>query len=731
MPSSNAYGADQQFGRGDTTAQDDTKKIVGEEEQPPQTEERDRELSGDDDIRDECLKLYKDIEKGFSDQWERANATMDYWEVYNCILGPKQFYSGNSKIYLPLVHDAVNARKTRFVNQMFPQSGKHIEVQASEDKPTALMSLLEFYIRKCKLRTAVMPALVRNGDVEGHYNLYLRWIRNKRHVAQRITKKRKIDDIEIEGDDYDDIEEQVITHEYPGVEVIPDSDVLVLPFVADSIEGAINAGGSITIIRRWSKSKIRQLIDDGELDEDAGESLIEAMSSKSSTDTPNKKKEMVDAAGIKTEGGKTTALVYETWTKIKVDDDMRIVRMYLGGEDRLIGCKLNPYWCDKVPLLSAPVEKVEGSFKGVSKVKFVETIQYMANDAVNEGMDSAAYALLPIIMTDPEKNPRVGSMVLNVAAIWETDPKSTSFAQFPQLWKEAFQIVSSAKEQIQQTLGVNPAMLPQQTMTAGKKPNQAMIANEQMVDILTTADAVTTLEGEVLTPLLQWFVYLDHQFRDKEMLVPSFGELGVQMEMEKIQPIQMDRRFEFRWFGVEAARNQQQLQMQMAAMNVLKQIPPQAYPGYEINLAPVIEHWVENVFGPRLGGRVFTDVRQKLTLEPQFENTILATGMPMAVHPLDNDVEHMQAHMAAFQAEGDLTGVLREHMMFHQMQMQKKQAAMMQQQQAMLQPRPQGGGGGGQPRAGAAPGGPRPQGQGPPGMIHQDRIPQGMPRRAG
>src|SRR5208282_2969043 len=124
-----------------------------EQDQPVQTEDRDRELSTDEDINRECLKLYADIEKGFSDQWERVNAQMDYWDIYHCTLGSKQFYSGNSKIFMPIVHDAINARKTRFVNQIFPQSGKHIEVTASEDKPTALMSLLEFYIRKAKLRT--------------------------------------------------------------------------------------------------------------------------------------------------------------------------------------------------------------------------------------------------------------------------------------------------------------------------------------------------------------------------------------------------------------------------------------------------------------------------------------------------------------------------------------------------------------------------------------------------
>ena len=709
---------------------DDKEEDIDDEDDdlPAQAEERDRELADDEDIRKKCLKLYPDLEKGFSDQWERSNAQMDYWDIYHCTLNAKQFYSGNSKIYLPLCHDAINARVTRFVNQIFPQSGKHIEVTASEDKPAALMSLLEFYIRKCRLRTSVMPALLRNGDIEGQYNIEISWVRNKRHVAMRVKKQHKIDDVEIPGDDgYDDIEEQEIIHQYPHFEVVADADLLVMPFTANSVEDALDQGGSVTILKRWSKAKIGKMIREGEIDKEAGQTLIAAMSNKGNQQQVNKSKNMVDAAGIKTGEGKVTALVYKTWHRIKVDGEMRLVRSYFGGEDRLIGCKLNPFWCDKVPVLSASVERVQGSFKGNSKLKFVDTIQYAANDAVNEGMDSAAYALLPIIMTDPEKNPRVGSMVLNVAAVWETSPKDTQFAQFPQLWKEAFQIVSSCKDQIFQTLGVNPAMMPQQATAPGKKPNQAQIANEQQVDILTTADAVTGLEGEILTPMLQWMVWLDHQYRDEELLIPSFGELGVEMEMDRIEPVQMDRRFEFRWYGVEAARSIQQMQQQMALLNVIKGIPPQMYPGYELNLAPFISNAVENSFGSRLGPRIFKDIRKQLSFEPDFENKILEAGMPVDVHPMDNDQEHLQAHMQAFQEVGDFTGFLRQHMMLHQMQMQKKQQAQAMQAQQMMQPQPPPGG----PRQGAKPTGPRGNGQGPPGQIHKDQMPMAMPRPRG
>ncbi|HUD11459.1 MAG TPA: hypothetical protein VMS08_03540, partial [Candidatus Saccharimonadia bacterium] len=371
---------------------------LDEPDLPAQTEDRKAELIDKPGVKKACLDAYKDIERGFQDQWERANYQMDYWDIYNCTLGPNQFYSGNSKIFVPIVHDAVNARKTRFVNQIFPQSGKHVEVSASEDSPQALMALLEFYIRKCRLRTGVMPALVRNGDVEGQYNLVLGWTRNERHVAMRVKKKPTVDALEVPGEEeFDDIEEETIIHSYPSVEVVADADVLVLPQTSATIEAAIDAGGSVTVIRRWSKTKIRQMIREQEIDKKEGQSLLASMAAKQRDQYPNKQKNMVDAAGIKSDGGKTSALVYMTYMMLNVEGERRLCRIYYGGEDTILSVRRNPYWCDKVPVLSAPVEKIEGAFKGMSKIKFVETFQYAANDAVNEGMDSAAYALLPII----------------------------------------------------------------------------------------------------------------------------------------------------------------------------------------------------------------------------------------------------------------------------------------------------------------------------------------------
>ena len=92
---------------------EDEQEIEDATPPPQQTEDRSAELKDKPGVTKRCLELYKTVERGFQDQWERGNSQMDYWDIYNCQLGPNQFYSGNSKIFVPIVHDAVNARKTR------------------------------------------------------------------------------------------------------------------------------------------------------------------------------------------------------------------------------------------------------------------------------------------------------------------------------------------------------------------------------------------------------------------------------------------------------------------------------------------------------------------------------------------------------------------------------------------------------------------------------------------
>lgn len=710
----------------------DASEYIGEDEEDATPAEkkamtRDTELGRRKRIEGDLLDLYQHIDKAFIDAATRINDQMDYWDIYNCNMGQNQFYQGNASIYVPLVRDAIDARVTRFTNQVFPGSGRNVEIITTDaDLPFEQMALMEHYVRTSKLRTLVIPALLRNGDIEGQWNLYVSWNKSKRTVSYKVKRGEEMDGIEVETDEpTDDIKEEEIPAMSPMVEVIPDSDVMVLPHTADSIDEALARGGSVTILRRWTKADIKRMIKEGEFISARAKPLIEALS-KDPSKTDAKKKH-VDAAGI--QGGGKFALGYEVWTMLEVDGEKTLCRAYFGGADIVLGCKRNPYWSDLCPLISAPLDKISGVFKGTAPVKKVATFQYQANDWMNQGADSATYALMPIVMTDPIRNPRVGSMVMDLAAVWEVDPNSTKFAEFPPLWKDAMELVGAAKSQVFQSLGVNPSMIPGAVGGKGKK-NQAEIANEQQVDVLTTADVVINLEGSVLNEVLSLFSWLDAQFRDDAIVVKMYGRAGMKAVMQEIEPIQMNTRYEYVWLGVEAARSSQQVQQQIAAVNVLNGIPPEKMPGKKLNLAPFAERLAENAFGPRLAPLILEDIKDSLSVPAEFENSMLLDGFDIPVSPLDDDAQHMHVHQPLMN-HGDLHGTVRLHLMKHAKSMMEKQQA-----QAGPPPvegvpgKPGGVGPGvaGTPKPGAVPAGPH-AAKSPNGAIHRDQMPMSMPRK--
>jgi len=278
---------------------------------------------------------------------------------------------------------------------------------------------------------------------------------------------------------------------------------------------------------------------------------------------------------------------------------------------------------------------------------------------------------------------------------------------------------------------VAPAAITTGGAAAKSKPSQAEIAQEQQIDILTTADSVTVVEEGILTPLLELFVEMDHQYRDEDIMVKQYGRMGVEATMELVPPIQYNTRYQYRWFGVEQARSAQQIQQQIAGMNVIRGIPPEQLNGYKVNLVPVVTQLVENTFGPRLAPQIFLSPEQQMPVPVDSENNLLLAGYEVPVHDLDDDQAHIQAHTAILQTpEGKNAPNAKKtlaHIFAHMQAIAKKQQAAMQPQGGA--PGIPGGAMGGQPQPGVA-GSPRigaqpaqaTGGQGPPGMVHHDSL---------
>lgn len=665
-----------------------------------------RNYGSEKGLQEKCVKIYEQVLTGFREEKKEQNDVIEEcWDIYNCALGDYQQYDGDSEIYEPIVHDAVEARRKRFTGMTFPNVGNNLEVISEQgDIPAATLSILQRYIKDTNLRT-IASTMFLNGDVEGQWIVMPSWVRKEREITRKVLKQ-------VEGDEeqFSDVEEEVIIDEGPELTVISATDLWVFPATVNDIQDA----EIVAVARRMTMDQIDEMVDEGiflksainQLNKDAEEDRVL---------WAEKKRTM--EAGIKVKAGQKFALIYMIFTKLKIDGKKRPAIVYMGGQNIVLGIIRNPYWSQKIPVISEPMDKVAGSHFGRSKVKTVAPLQYELNDITNMGMDSAMYSLMPIVMTDPLKNPQYNTMVMAMAAVWSTSPEHTKIVEMPPLYQHALTLKNAIKAQIMESMEVNEVMLG--SAPKGRK-NSAAVGQQQQEAMATIGDVVKRFELGVMNKIMEWFYDLDLQFRDEDLTVMIDGAHGAESIIEKIPPQQVGHRYWFKWLGADKAMSAQNNQQLIAWMNVLRGLPPNVLNGRKLDLGPLIDFLNEAVCGPTMAQNILIDERKQISIPPEMENELLLNNMPVRVSQYDNDIEHIQMHQQAAMQTGDPTTMFRRHIALHVQALQMKQ----QQAQPQGQPGIPGGAGpgiAGTPRPGAIPMGPRGPQQ-PAGAIHPDQM---------
>ncbi len=108
-------------------------------------EDRERDYSQLKAVKEQLDKLYPSIEKAFEDKNEQSSIIDEAWDIYNCVINENQTYNGTSQVYVPLIHDAVNARATRFINMLFPSTDRFSDIVTEDgSSPHELIGLLAY-----------------------------------------------------------------------------------------------------------------------------------------------------------------------------------------------------------------------------------------------------------------------------------------------------------------------------------------------------------------------------------------------------------------------------------------------------------------------------------------------------------------------------------------------------------------------------------------------------------
>ena len=699
----------------------------------------------DSDAYAQAAKLYPLLVKGYQNKDGQDQRIREYWNVYNAIPDDNQQYTGNSQGYVPAIRDAINARAKRSLKQLFPANHKHVDGLSSDGKiPFTQLALLEFYVRKTKLRAIVRSDLIA-GDVTGQWNLLVDWNKSTRNISKLVKRNPvlqvagggdlgALSDLGIEDptEEHDALEDETVVEEGPEVVDFATEDLVVIPPTCTDLQQA----RAVSVRLRMSATKVKAMVDEGVFIL-PGRTEIEAFCNHQDQARKNPAKKQTNDAGIKTEGTDRHAEIFQCYAKLDLGgtNDEEAIIFYAGAE-QIVGIIKNPLWSGKRAVISAPIERLQGSFFGQSKIEPVKFLQWQLNDFWNMGQDSAMYSLLPIWAADPLKNPNWASMTMGLAAVWPIDPVGIKAITSPQLWKDAVGICDTMKRQIWESMDINEMMLG--AMPAGRKNNQLMgsMTQEQSTNII---DHSTRYEEEMLNPLLEMLFEFDQQYRTGELMVETRGPIGVAAKVEAVPPQQWDQRYFFRWTGVEYVQSMQLMQQKIAWMNVLKGIPPQQLNGRTLDVTPILEGCTEEMFGPELAPKILVDQRNMYTVAAPVEDEMLHNGFLVDTHEADDDSAHLQSHMRAAGLNKDPAGLYKQHMGAHMMQLQKKKEMQMAQGGQGGMPGGPGGAGpgnmsptpgvAGAPRPGAIPAqdGPRPM-QMPPGAIQQDQMP-GAPGR--
>ncbi len=685
------------------------------------------------EVYKQAAKLYRAIQSAYEGKQEQCDRLEEYWNIFSCRPDTNQQYNGNSQCYIPAVRDCVNARAKRTLKQLFPSRHRHIEAVGSDpETPYAQLALLEHDVRSLRLKEIVRSDLVA-GDVTGQWNLYIDWTKSYRRITELIKRNPALDSVEGEEvslidptEEEEATEESDVLEEGPTVVDFATEDLAVVPPTENDIERAL----SVTLRLRLSKERVKEFIDEGVFvlrEGETADQLWEDLEKQANPDaTMDRKvppKARANAAGIKTNGADKYLLVYETTARLDFEEDegtvSRLSYIYFASQERILGILKAPQWGGKRPIISAPVERVKGSFFGVSKVEPVKFLQWNLNDFWNMGQDSAMYSLLPIWAADPEKNPTWASMVMGLAAVWPIAPDAIKPLTQPQLYKDSYQICDGIKRQIWESMDVNEMMMGR--MPPGRKNNQLMgqFQMDQMANIMDNAERY---EEAMLTPLAERLFEYERQFRTTKVLVEQRGEIGVKAKMTEVDPKSFEQRYQFMWAGTSIVQSQQLQQMRIAGMNVLRGIPPQQMNGRRLDVTPILEQFVEGLYGPEMGPKILIDERNLFTVPAETENLMMHNNMAVQVHEADDDQRHIIEHTQGAQLTGDPYGRFRAHIAMHTMAMQAK-LQRQQQPQPGAPGVPGGGGPGvpGQPRPGAAPAGPRNAMQNPPGLPGPDQ----------
>lgn len=309
--------------------------------------------------------------------------------------------------------------------------------------------------------------------------------------------------------------------------------------------------------------------------------------------------------------------ITEVWTYMKLPKSAYVdgedpeeavpVRLVVSGS-LVMEVTRNPFYHQRPPYLVGRANVQPGLFYGYGFGRVSRSLQYLANDFVNQTNDCGVLAMNPIAVINPGAIAGPLRPYAPGATWYLTDPQNgVQFIHPPvETMSAGLEMLKATTGMLQDFGGAPPIMQGQaaggtaRTATGG----QMLQANAQM----PLQDLVEDIENQVMVPLMRMAVKLGQQYCPPQIMAEVAGEPVVINQSD----LAVDATF--RWLASSQTANSQQRAQQAVQMlqAVMPLMPLLMQLGYQVDPVPLLK----KIYADALGYRGFAEFIRKAIMPP-------------------------------------------------------------------------------------------------------------------
>ena len=431
-----------------------------------------------------------------------------------------RLYSGQSDVYVPMARKVIETHVSHAATQIFPTNqlffieGVGPEQQMAIQLKMQIAALIEHDLEQAKVKQW-MPLFLRQGFTKGCSVVKNHWKIN------RSTNYRKKAVEGFLGERTFTVEPTTVKlYEGPTFDVVDLYRWYIHPITSKSIDDARIIFEDLDV--DWSHlkgmeragvysnvDKIKDLAERGQTIE---------------TSNRNQRVE-VDGYTVENQIKEDRYRLTEIWAKFDLyGTGETIPCKIVAVGDTILEVRQNPFFNQRAPYRAWRCTDRIDNFYGQGILENIESLQYVFNAMINQGVDNANWQMNPLIVVNKAQlasNPADLSIAPRAFVYTWADPsQSIHFERPPETYNISFNVANLISGMLQDVGGAPPIM-------QGKMGSRGTTATEASI-LQQGAGAFTNvvaskIEAEVLSPMLKDWYMLEQQFRSEETYVKVTG----------------------------------------------------------------------------------------------------------------------------------------------------------------------------------------------------------------